>query len=137
MGIFDKMKKKSTAPKNAETKKVDAVVKADGKNEEKTIARGPLAREGAGDAYRILMHPVFTEKTSRLHALNQFVFAVAPKASKVAIAQAVRDLYGVKPESVRIILSLGKAVRFGKYNGKEKNVKKAIVTLKSGDAITI
>ncbi len=140
MGIFDKMKgkKKSLAPKAQGTVPLEGGLSPKTKTDEKKVAaRGPLAREGAGDAHRILVRPIFTEKTARLQSLNQYVFAVAPSAGKVSVAQAIRDLYGVKPESVRIVFSPGKAVRFGKYSGKEKNVKKAIVTLKSGDAIAV
>ncbi|MEY4722591.1 MAG: hypothetical protein RLZZ324_104, partial [Candidatus Parcubacteria bacterium] len=66
-----------------------------------------------------------------------YAFLVAKDATKVSVAQAVRDLYGVKPTSVRMIVQLGKNVRFGRYSGKEKDVKKAIVTLKKGDAIAV
>ena len=31
----------------------------------------------------------------------------------------------------------GKHVRFGRFNGKEKNVKKALVSLKKGETITL
>lgn len=146
MGILDKMKGKKSAPAKTSAEKADdkakkaAEPKADEKAEKKekqAVTKGPLAREGAGDAHRILVRPVFTEKASRLQAQNQYVFAVARKAGKVEIAQAIRDLYGVKPESVRIIVTQGKVARFGKYSGKEKDVKKAIVTLKAGESLTV
>ena len=146
MGIFSK--KDKFAPKledkaekpvvvEAKEEKKSAKSKKEAKSEAKVAARGPLAKEGAGTAYRVLAYPIFTEKSALLQSKNQYVFAVARGTSKVEVASAVRDLYGVKPESVRIIVTKGKKVRFGRYSGKEKDVKKAIVTLKKGDAISI
>jgi len=132
MGIMDKISgKKSAAPKAAAKKPA-------AKKEEKAPAvRGALAKEGAGDAYRILRSPVLTEKSARLQGLNQYVFVVAINATKVDVARAIKDLYGVKPTGVRVIKSEGKNVRFGRFSGKEKDVKKAIDTLKKGDAISV
>ncbi len=138
MGILDKMKgKKQRAADSGKQTATKADAKTAVPAEKQTMTRGPLAREGAGDAHRILMHPIFTEKTARLQALNQYVFMVAPHAGKVAIAQAIRDLYGVKPAQVRVVVVPGKAVHFGKYAGKEKNIRKAIVTLKAGETLTV
>lgn len=148
MGIFDKMKgRKKNEPAKKPGQKADEKAKkaaasatgqkADQPKEKRTVTKGPLARDGAGDAHRILLRPVFTEKSSRLQAQNQHVFVVAPRAGKVEISQAIRDLYGVKPVAVRIVVVPGKAVHFGKHSGKEKSVKKAIVTFKAGEALTV
>ena len=143
MGILDKISgKKEKAPakkapakaKKAEEVKADAAETA---APAAKAARGPLAREGAGDAHRILLKPVLTEKSSLLQMSNQYTFAVANSATKVDVARAVRDLYGVKPTQVRIVNAKGKAVRFGRSQGVEKDVKKAIVTLKKGDSISV
>jgi len=165
MGILDKMKGKKAAAKSdkdekatkkapakassaakasgdestkvdakaAETKKADKAEKVEAKAE---VKRGPLAREDGGDSYRILVRPISTEKTSLLQMQNQYTFAVAGKATKVDVSRAVRDLYGVKPLKVRIVNLEGKFVRSGRSQGYEKNLKKAIVTLKQGDTIS-
>ncbi len=147
MGILDKIsgKKekepaKKTAPKAKKAEKADVAAKAEAPAEKAETAaktRGPLAKEGAGEAYRILVRPVLTEKTSMLQSQNQYTFAVAKGATKVDVARAVRDLYGVKPETVRIVVAKGKKVRSGRSQGQEKDVKKAVVTLKAGETITV
>lgn len=143
MGILDKISGKKKAPaakaapkaKKAEEKAVKADASATPAAPAQT--RGPLAKEGAGEAYRILLKPVLTEKTSMQQAAGQYTFAVANGATKIDVARAVRDLYGVKPVQVRIVNVEGKAVRSGRSQGREKNVKKAIVTLKSGDSLVV
>lgn len=142
MGILDKMKGKkpaaAKAPKKAAAKKsekdetTDVAAAAEAK-----VTRGPLAREGGGDSYRILLKPIMTEKTAMQLAQNQYTFAVAAKATKVDVARAIRDLYGVKPTKVRIVNVAGKNVRFGRSLGREKDVKKAVVTLKQGETISL
>jgi hypothetical protein len=59
----------------------------------KEIKKGPLAKDAAGDSYRILLTPLFSEKASRQQELGKYVFLVATSANKVEIMRAVRDLY--------------------------------------------
>lgn len=147
MAFLDKFKKNPTGakaePKKASTrpaaeKKADKADKKEDKVEAKVAAtRGPLAKDGAGEAYRVLLHPLFTEKGSRMQADGIYLFAVAKNANKMTVANAIKDLYGVKPVSVRIIVAKGKEVRFGRYSGKEKDVKKAMVKLPAGQTLTV
>jgi large subunit ribosomal protein L23 len=134
----DKFDKAATAAKTADDKKTEskseAVATAE-KKAEKKATRGPLAKEAAGRAHRVLVRPLVTEKTSRQEAIGQYQFIVAKNANKVEVAAAVRDLYGVKPVSVRIVNLKGKKVRFGRFQGQQKAEKKAIVSLKSGESI--
>jgi len=123
MAILKKIEKKADAK--------EAVKQAS-----KEIKKGPLAKEAAGESYRVLLTPAFSEKADRQQALGKYVFMVATSTNKIEIMRAVRDLYGVKPVSVRIIMKKGKNVRFGKTMGRQKNEKKAIVTLRAGDSIT-
>lgn len=137
MGIFDKFSRKK-GQGGVPTKSVAAAsYTAEKKREKRSRTRGPLAREGAGDAYRILLRPVITEKSARLETHSTYTFLVHPDSNKTEVAKAVRDLYGVKPEAVRMLRVEGKHVRFGRFNGKEKNVKKALVTLKPGETLTL
>lgn len=138
MGIFDKLKSKSgTKSVVAKAAKEKADKAAAAPAEPKAPVKGPLAREDAGRSYQVLLAPILTEKSALLQTAGKYVFAVAKNAGKVEVARAIRDLYGVKPVSVRVILAKGKNVRFGRFSGKEKDVKKAIVTLKKGDAIAL
>ncbi|NIA18342.1 MAG: 50S ribosomal protein L23 [Actinobacteria bacterium] len=90
-----------------------------------------------GNAYKVLVKPLVTEKASVMGTLNKYFFAVAIGANKIEIAKAVQDVYGVKPISVNIIRMQGKSVRHGRTMGKRKDWKKAIVTLKKGESIKV
>ena len=90
-----------------------------------------------GNAYRILVKPLITEKAANLGVENKYVFAVAIDANKVEIAKAVDELYGIKPVSVNIIKMQGKKVRQGRTIGRRKDWKKAIIALPKGKTINI
>lgn len=138
MGILDKISKKK-APSSAKAAE-GKPAKSEDKTEAaapKKVTRGALAKDGSGEAHRVLLKPVFSEKSSLLQAQGKYVFIVAKNATKVDVAAAIRDLYGVKPASVHIVVHKGKEVRFGKFSGKEKDEKKAIVTLAPGQTLTV
>lgn len=123
-------------------KKAPAKKAAPKKKEDKAVAVSAEAKSASavavnvsGDAHRILVAPIFTEKASRLSSMGQYAFVVARSATKVDVARAVRDVYGVKPTAVRVLNTLGKIVRRGRSVGRRNDVKKAIVTLKKGDSI--
>jgi large subunit ribosomal protein L23 len=136
MGIFSK--KFEHDPKRAP--KQAAPAKDDGKKAEKADApalkKGTLAKEHGGASWGTLIEPVLTEKASREQALGKYQFMVAVGVNKAQVAAAVRDLYGVKPVSVRMIGNKGKNVRFGRFRGRQKDTKKAIVTLKPGESLS-
>ncbi len=79
---------------------------------------------------------VLTEKASLLReSNNQVVFEVSLGANKVQIRDAVQSLFNVKVTQVNTLVMRGKDRRMGRTYGKMQNWKKAIVTLKEGDAI--
>lgn len=121
MGIF---KKKDETQVKAVAKTTDEQVV----NKEKVVTPKTAS---------ILLRPVISEKATLANSLNKYVFAVNNKANKVEIKKAIKAVYGVMPESVNVVNELGKNVRVGRKFGKRKNTKKAIVTLKKGDSITI
>jgi large subunit ribosomal protein L23 len=88
-------------------------------------------------AYRVLLRPLLTEKGSHLGVENKYLFEVGYDTNKIEVARAVEAVYGVKPTKVNIIKLAGKIVRRGKYEGRRKNWKKAIVTLPKGKTIQI
>jgi large subunit ribosomal protein L23 len=146
MGILDRITKKSAADKKPakEVKKVSGPgakkevksteIATSKKEEKKAVAKKSTT---ALFAYDVVRAPVSTEKCDRGQMHGKYTFFVAPNANKVLIAQAIKELYGVKPLSVRIMNIRGKKVRLGRLQGIRKNRKKAIVTLKSGDMINI
>ena len=86
--------------------------------------------------FRTIVRPIVTEKTSVARQdRGEYVFEVAPDASKPAIRQAIEQLFGVKVTGVWTSNQRGKLRRVGKSAGQRPNWKKAIVTLREGDTI--
>ncbi len=144
MGLFGKKKKeedkKETDKKSA---KVDNVKKEstkelyEGKKADKSGEAKKTDKAKHGNAYKILVKPLVTEKASVMGTLNKYFFEVAKGANKIEIAKAIQDVYGVKPTGVNVIRMKGKSVRHGRIMGKRKDWKKAVVTLKKGETIKI
>jgi large subunit ribosomal protein L23 len=88
--------------------------------------------------FDVVKRPIDTEKLNRLRDReNKYGFEVALKASKTEVKQAVESLFKVKVVDVRTSIVRGKMRRIGRSEGMRPNWKKAIVTLKEGDAISI
>jgi large subunit ribosomal protein L23 len=107
-----------------------------------TKAKVGVAKAKSGSAisqaYRILLRPLVSEKASRQQSSNnQYFFAVAKNANKVEVAKAVTDAYGIKPLKVTTSRIDGKSRMYGKYVGKRKDWKKAVVTLPKGKTIAL
>mgnify|MGYP003294644571 CR=1 FL=1 len=83
----------------------------------------------------IIIAPVITEKSESLKENNVYVFKVAKKANKTQIKNEVEKAFGVKVKSVNTLNTKAKDKRVGRYTGKTKTYKKAIVTLVDGQAI--
>lgn len=84
-----------------------------------------------------LLHPHITEKAADLASRGVYVFVVNKKATRVDVGAAVKAIYGVQPTSVRVINMDGKRVRFGRFNGRRSDWKKAMVTLPTGTTIDV
>jgi len=97
----------------------------------------PEVRTVYGNAYKVLVKPLVTEKVSNLAVLNKYVFAVARSANKIEVAKAIKEIYGIKPIGVNIMNRLGKKARYGRVSGRRKDWKKAIITLPKGETIKI
>ena len=136
MGFFNRKKdeakdnKKSNAPK-AEKPKAEAKAEEPKKEAVKTEA----APRETGHAYRVLVRPIVTEKTTKLGQDNQYAFEVAMTANKLEIRKAVKAVYGVTPTDVRVMRVFGKPVRSRSGMSRRSAWRKAIVTLKKGDRI--
>ncbi|MBI5572796.1 MAG: 50S ribosomal protein L23 [Desulfomonile tiedjei] len=88
------------------------------------------------EEYKIIRRPIVTEKSSDLKEQhNQICFEVAPSANKSEIKKAVEKLFKVTVLSVQTQNRLGKRKRLGRFQGRRKNWKKAIVTLKEGNRV--
>ncbi len=86
----------------------------------------------------VLIKPVITEKSLMEAAKNRFTFEVALSATKPEIKRVVEDQFGVHVLGVATIITHGKTIRTGKNRREsfQKEVKKAIVTLKAGETIS-
>ncbi|MCD6500219.1 MAG: 50S ribosomal protein L23 [Deltaproteobacteria bacterium] len=84
----------------------------------------------------IIVRPLITEKGTWMgEEDNKYLFEVSPAANKIEIRAAVEKLWDVTVLSVRTQNVRGKNVIRGKYLGRKKNWKKAVVKLAEGDAI--
>lgn len=157
MGIFDKFRKKKSTDKEkiqdealknkqkteSVVDKSETVLTPDGKlvNAPKKDTKKPkkvkIKKEETGDAYKVLIKPLVTEKGSMLGTYNQYSFEVAPNANKVEIKKAIKKVYGIKPIRVNVMNVSGKKVRYGRTEGRTKNWKKALITLRQGEKIDI
>jgi len=86
----------------------------------------------------VIRRPLVTEKsTAARDELNQYIFEVDRKATKVEIQKAVESLFKVKVADVRTAHVRGKKRRLGKHAGKRRDWKKAFVTIAPGSSIEI
>lgn len=77
----------------------------------------------------IVLGPIITENSMQGLAFKKYTFKVAKEATKISIAQAVEDLFGVEVKKVNTISVRGKFRRQGRTGGYTSSYKKAIVTL--------
>ena len=88
--------------------------------------------------YDILVRPLITERALQGQESRKYVFQVALDANKAEVKWAVESAFGVKVEDVNTVLTKGKSKRrMGQRSGKRRDVKKAVITLKEGNALQI
>ncbi|HLS55513.1 MAG TPA: 50S ribosomal protein L23 [Zeimonas sp.] len=84
----------------------------------------------------VLVAPIVSEKATMVAEKNgQVAFRVLQDATKDEIRAAVELLFKVEVDSVQVLNHKGKQKRFGRYNGRRRNVRKAYVNLKPGQEI--
>ena len=85
---------------------------------------------------QVLLAPVVSEKSTFIgEKANQYVFRVAPNATKPEIKAAVELMFSTQVKGVSIVNVHGKEKRFGRFMGRRNNWKKAYVTLVKGQEI--
>jgi large subunit ribosomal protein L23 len=129
MGIFNK----KTEEKVVATSEKKVVAK-DSVTEKPATADKQVSRYSLQS---IILGPVISEKSARLHAQHQYVLSVAPRANKIEVKKALKAMYNVDAVSVQMIKIQGKNVRRVSGVGRTNAVKKAIVTLKGDQKITV
>lgn len=85
----------------------------------------------------IIIAPVITEKSMTNRGNNVYTFKVANDATKTEIKEAVEAAFKVSVKNVNTLNTKSKRRRVGRYSGRTKTYKKAIVTLAEGSSIEI
>ena len=90
------------------------------------------------DLHETIVRPVVTEKSSAAYgARKEYAFRVHNDATKPQIKSAIESLFKVSVTGVRTMVMRAKRRTYGRYQGRRPSWKKAIVTLKEGDAIEV
>ena len=144
MGIFDKLKGKPKRTVVDETPTADAGQAAkDVKAIEpaaKNVKDATKAQELKGDAIsaNVLIQPVITEKSLLMQADGKYTFFVKKDSNKYQVKQAVKEVYGVMPATVRMVKQQPQTLyRWGRKQGVQKARKKAIVTMPKGTTLDL
>ena len=126
---------KKAAPKKAEEKKPAKVKKAEVKVD---TTKKDIAKATHAD-FSVILNPIITEKSmAMIQNSNQATFKVDPRANKAQVKLAFERLFKVKATHVSIINVRAKeTTRGGRYPGKIQGYKKAVITIKSGEAIDL
>ncbi len=83
----------------------------------------------------IIIAPVITEKSAANAQKGVYTFKVDKKATKTQIKKTIEEAFGVHVVKINTLLTKPKDRRVGRYTGKTKVYKKAIVTLMNGETI--
>ena len=88
--------------------------------------------------WQVIKGPVITEKALRLKESSQdhkqlLAFYVDRSANKIEVKNAVKAIFKVEVESVRLANYQGKMKRRGRFEGRQSDWRKAYVTLKAGE----
>ena len=86
---------------------------------------------------QVLLKPTITEKSTLLQESGKYTFQVAPRANKMQVKEAVEKSFDVTVMDVNITKLHGKRKRYGPRIAKKPDIKKAVVTPKSGDRINL
>lgn len=126
MAILDILKKKK--PEKKDEKKSEKKSAVEVRSKKSTVS---------SIGYKVLKGPHITEKASDLTQQNQYIFKVWPRANKIEVKKAIKEVFGKDAISVRMINIPRKKRRMGKTTGWKQGHKKAIVRLKEGQKIEV
>jgi len=89
------------------------------------------------DPRAVIRRPIVTEKSMRGTALGKYTFEVDGASPKPVIRDAVQRLFRVRVTKVNVLRIPGRERRRGQHRYHEPGLRKAIVTLASGDKIDL
>lgn len=87
--------------------------------------------------FYLVKKPLVTEKNSMHAEKGVYVFEVDKKATKIEIKKAIEKYFRVKVSHVRTAVCRGRSRRTRLGESKTKYWKKAMVTLKTGEKISL
>jgi large subunit ribosomal protein L23 len=87
------------------------------------------------DNYSVIKKPVITEKSAILADESKYTFIVDSNSNKIQIKNAFKDIYGVSPKEVKIIITKAKST--ARRGLKRRPKKKAVIILKKGESIDL
>jgi len=89
--------------------------------------------------FDVIVEPVITEKTmSLMQEQNKVTVRVSGKANRADVKKAFEKVFGVKVTQVNIVnVPAKETTRGGRYKGSISGFKKAVVTVKEGQAIDL
>ncbi len=86
----------------------------------------------------VILRPIITEKSMRLmEEENKYTFEVAKGSNKTEVKIAIANIFDVKVEAVNILNVRPKDKRVGKFAGKTRAIRKAIVKLAKDQTIQL
>jgi large subunit ribosomal protein L23 len=86
--------------------------------------------------FAVLLGPIVSEKSTMIGEKHeQVAFRVMHDATKLEVKAAIEMLFKVQVDSVQILNQKGKQKKFGRFEGRRSNVRKAYVRLKPGQEI--
>ena len=105
---------------------------------EKKVAAKAKNRASVHD-FDVIIEPVITEKTmSLMQEQNKVTVRVSGKANRADVKKAFEKVFGVKVTQVNIVnVPAKETTRGGRYKGRISGFKKAVVTVKEGQAIDL
>jgi len=93
------------------------------------------------EARTVIIQPVLTEKTNILREGDdkKYAFKVDPRANKIQVMAAVKEIFSVHPVKCNILTVKSKPrmtrTKSGMRKGRTTPWKKAVVTLRKGEKI--
>ena len=121
---------------------LDVLKKGKKDNESDAVQEGVSANKTDGVKKKtttslcsILKHPRITEKAAILAGDGVYTFEIDPKATKIDVARAIKEVYKVEPRKITISKLPAKKKFVRGKRGMTSAVKKALVYLKKGDKI--
>jgi len=94
-------------------------------------------KNNIGKLENLILKPRVTEKASMNAENNIYIFDVSPRANKILIKEAIKNIYKVDAEKINILKVPSKNIISRGKKGVKSGGKKAIVYLKQGDKIEI